>query len=358
VIVLGGEPQSRMDRVCQSALYGAAGDLQVLAFEVGTAATYEPDMRSALRRALQVSLGLHPVDGAAGARVKPEMKAELDDFPSVGAFDLAIESQGGGGPYLAVFELKWCRGPNDVWMCLWDVAKTGLAAATGRANAGYVIAGAPVEEWERRPLVAPLFDGVEFRPARVNEEYEKPWAFLLTGAKKARPRRLPSKITTQPLGAVRVQAQESYWELRAVRVYPDTTGWVEFDGTGWPKSSESQHQLEAIRGQRWRVVAGVPQTTVWLIQSEGDADCVRALDGRMRRLWPELSFATLKKSHWWQLFSEDLSGAPLVADLLAEIEEIVEGGAEVLGDPDYNLPSLEGRDFDGGDATFHADVEA
>jgi hypothetical protein len=291
VIVLGGEPQSRMDRVCQSALYGAAGDLQVLAFEVGTAATYEPDMRSALRRALQVSLGLHPVDGAAGARVKPEMKAELDDFPSVGAFDLAIESQGGGGPYLAVFELKWCRGPNDVWMCLWDVAKTGLAAATGRANAGYVIAGAPVEEWERRPLVAPLFDGVEFRPARVNEEYEKPWAFLLTGAKKARPRRLPSKITTQPLGAVRVQARSSARRTDA-------------------------------------------------------SSLARAF------------VATLKKSHWWQLFSEDLSGAPLVADLLAEIEEIVEGGAEVLGDPDYNLPSLEGRDFDGGDATFHADVEA
>jgi hypothetical protein len=138
-------------------------------------------------------------------------------------------------------ELKWCPSPNDIWMCLFDIAKTALAVSSNLADAGYVVAGAPLIEWRRNPQVSELFDDGEFIPSRVRDEYEKPWAFLLKGAKLARPGRLPSKITTRRVAAVAIHTAAGDWELRVARVVPEATEFTEFDESGWPAATTTDH---------------------------------------------------------------------------------------------------------------------
>jgi hypothetical protein len=61
-----------MDESFRRALFGAAGELQVAAHEVGVMRVAEADLRAAVRRSLQLLLG---------ARVDPEARLKLVHWP-------------------------------------------------------------------------------------------------------------------------------------------------------------------------------------------------------------------------------------------------------------------------------------
>jgi len=101
----------------ERALFGVAGELQVLAFESGIEQLYEADLRAATRRALHIELG---------RTVVPEASLKLGSWKGTGDVDIAVHNARGEG-YEAIAELKLWRSKKKVDEALWDVWKLGSA---------------------------------------------------------------------------------------------------------------------------------------------------------------------------------------------------------------------------------------
>jgi hypothetical protein len=226
-----------VDDLLRRALYASAGDLQALAAEVGVGGTYEADLRSSLRRALQIVIGMRGIGAEALAgEVRPEIALSLPDWPKVGKCDLAVRPMPDGSA-LAALELKWCRDPSDVYQCLWDAFKVGLALSVGRTNRAFIVAGMSATGWSVRPTGAELFGDTEVAAADLAGRYEKHWKWLLDGS-GSRPVQLPRRICTRLTASVPIHAHEGDWEVRCAEVTVVDAVPTAFQD-GWPVDSTS-----------------------------------------------------------------------------------------------------------------------
>lgn len=218
-----------MEELFSGALFAAAGELQVLAFEVGIDRTYEADLRAALRRAVQMGAGALDV----GLRVEPEVDTQLADWPGVGKADLGVRGAADDG-YRALAELKWCRDDGQIEECLWDLAKMALARRVAGADTALLAVGGPARLWEPGRRCAELFgagswDTRDLLAAR----YESSWRYCLKGS-RARPTRLPARIDTNPLNAVPIHLPGADWLLQLLAVDAPGGEWLTMDPDGWP----------------------------------------------------------------------------------------------------------------------------
>jgi hypothetical protein len=214
-----------MDDSFRKALFGAAGELQVAAHEVGVMRVAEADLRAAVRRSLQLLLG---------ARVDPEARLKLVHWPGrLGAADIGVRESPKSSRYTALAECKWCR-EDKLYEALWDLLKLALASRELELESAYLIVAAPRSIWEKPARCADLFDGIRDGTGALVRRHAREWAYLLQGNKTARPRRVPDIVASRPLGEVAIQtADADDWLLRGATVEPASDGWLKFED-GWP----------------------------------------------------------------------------------------------------------------------------
>jgi hypothetical protein len=74
--------------------------------------------------------------------IRPNFGVKLADWPKVGPVDVAVMN---GDAVTALFELKW--GAGNLYNCVWDLEKVAVALASGVAYRGFLVAGAPSQDW-------------------------------------------------------------------------------------------------------------------------------------------------------------------------------------------------------------------
>ena len=148
-----------------------------------------------------------------------ERPAVLEGWPGVGSLDLEFASK--DGPVWA--ELKWAKSADYLFNCLWDTAKLARAVRNGVASAGYLVAGAPVSEWEKRVDYAEVFNFSGFDGASVTNltpRFAACWDGWRRKNRETYPEELPCPVCTWPEGEVRSEnvAGREPWAIRVARV--------------------------------------------------------------------------------------------------------------------------------------------
>jgi hypothetical protein len=152
----------------------------------------------------------------------------VEGWPSRVGVDVALVPVAADGTLGAPAFLEVAWGGDALAGCAWDVARLGAAAASGRAAAGFVVAGAPARRW-REPAEGPEL----FERGTLTLERLRSGAFLRAWARRAQegapqPERLPERFRIDRFAAVPMDLAGDRWELRAARVgVPAGTPWVE-----------------------------------------------------------------------------------------------------------------------------------
>jgi len=154
------------------------------------------------------------LESASGAR---SAAFELASWPNVGRVDLELPGPTG-------VELKWCRSGDGLSNCAWDVAKLATGLAEGRIVDAFIVAGAPLDHWDRREGGAELFDVDVFESGDLVSRYESWWRFWCKDV-LTRPVRLPKSIRVSDAGRVRVALAGRVYMLRASRISVDDPAW-------------------------------------------------------------------------------------------------------------------------------------
>jgi hypothetical protein len=231
--------EDQHDEALARSLLGAAGELQAAIAEIGATAVTESDMRSAMRRALQMQLG---------PRIDPEAKCALPYWPRVGAADLAVRPDD-PDERRRVLELKWCR-TDKLYESLWDVLKVASARQLPEVGGAYVVVAAPESRWGASPVAAELFDrDHSVAVADVLTRLKREWTWLLAGVTSARPVRLPEIIAVTPIADAPIHVAEGEdWSIRAIRVAAsDTT--IDLVA-GWRPADAFEHRPLAASGAK------------------------------------------------------------------------------------------------------------
>jgi hypothetical protein len=158
--------------------------------------------------------------------VKPNRGVKFEEWPGVGPVDVAL--LGGDAQPTAFVELKW--GSGNLYNCVWDLAKMGVAVARAHAPGAYLVAGAPGDEW-RSAQGCELFESQTWNVPDLMTGYAKHWSFWKRDV-KTHPLSLPATIETQAIATAATNVRGDAWELRCAAVVAEESGWIGVpDGT-------------------------------------------------------------------------------------------------------------------------------
>jgi hypothetical protein len=220
----------------------------LVAQALATAATLvhpEPGDKSFLEKRLAHAVATALYEPFGEDRVVRDRRlvgGELPDWsPQPGTIDVAVVTQA-YEPRIT-FELKI----DHVDQTLWDIYKMVSATMLPTVEAAYVAIAARQSVWASSGDCVELFDVEpredtggydpdEWYSRFLFAHHHRAWKDLLAGG-SGRPVRVPDQITIHPLGRWPVPAYPSF-ELRAIRVEPGESGWVEFEND-WPKAETS-----------------------------------------------------------------------------------------------------------------------
>ena len=155
------------------------------------------------------------------ARRQINIKGVLRGWPGVGDLDIEL----GGKTAPTWVELKWAKQAGTLFNCLWDAGKLAQALREGRARYGYLVAGAPVAEWQKATPYSKLLLGVScHHDATLVTEYLKPWSDWLRENPNTFPIEMPTPVMTLPIGRVALDSAGEPWQIHVARVEaPGTT---------------------------------------------------------------------------------------------------------------------------------------
>jgi hypothetical protein len=194
-----------MDDTYRSALYGIAGELQVLAFEGGIEHIFEADLRSATRRALQL---------CRAGLVVPEAKVHLKDWKKVGRADIAVKK---GTRYKSLAELKVWRVVDKIDEAIWDAWKLASAYKESLAPYVYLIAFGPTEHWQSGHKLLGLWTDRTWNTRELWEEWSSVMVQWMADDKG--PSVLPAGMKTTLIGSIPVQhSAGDPWLLGCTRI--------------------------------------------------------------------------------------------------------------------------------------------
>jgi hypothetical protein len=129
-----------------------------------------------------------------------------------------LEIQTDGPP--AWVELKWAKQVGTLHNCLWDAAKLACAVRDGVASVGYLVAGAPAEEWAKQSPYTRLFGFSSHSGDSIAADYEPSFRGWLAENENTYPKILATPVCTAPVGEVdQVDAGGTSWVVRVARVF-------------------------------------------------------------------------------------------------------------------------------------------
>jgi hypothetical protein len=193
--------------------------------------------------------------------------------PQPGGVDLFMTAS---GRLIAAMELK----VEKVDEALWDIYKMVSLRTRPGVQATYVVIAASVAKWRSGTECTWLFDAGEMRvnSGDVFRRDADAWRWLLKGG-RGRPTRVPVEITVTQIAQAPFGRLAGY-ELRAIRVEPFGSEWLQFMGE-WPvghatASEAVSRPVPAVLDEGWIDCVGyrVPSrfrgrsaTDVWLAQN-------------------------------------------------------------------------------------------
>jgi len=182
-----------MDR---RALYGIAGELQVLAYEADISSLYESDLRAATRRNLQIHIAKRVI---AEAQVKPA------SWKGVGGVDIAIKSASGKG-YDALLELKLWKDKGKMDESVWDAWKLASAYKESLAPHVYLVAAGGESLWNSDSAMLVYWGDEKVLAGDSWTSHQSAWKQYVS--KKAGPMQLPAGLRGTPIGRVPIHSPE------------------------------------------------------------------------------------------------------------------------------------------------------
>ena len=115
-------------------------------------------------------------------------------------------------------ELKCGAGKHTLSACVWDAVKLAAGLLAGNAEAGYLLAGAPLAQWQKPILGAQLFDS----RAWWTSSNEIRGAYSMWWWKWQNEPNIPGRVAatfhTKKLGSFPFQIAGAPWELRLARI--------------------------------------------------------------------------------------------------------------------------------------------
>lgn len=144
-------------------------------------------------------------------------------WPQVGKLDLELTAPNPA----AWVELKWAKTANTLHNCLWDAGKVAQAQRERAASHGYLLAGAPVRQWQSSRAPTSLF-GVSCHEAEsLVDDYPSWWQAWFTENQNTYPHKLPTPVVTMPVGQIRCAPPgREPWLITLARV--EAPGYVDY----------------------------------------------------------------------------------------------------------------------------------
>jgi hypothetical protein len=122
-----------------------------------------------------------------------------------------------GRPDLIV-ETKLKEG-NQVFECLWDMAKALSLATQSSVDAAYLVTGSTVASWTRPVACAELFEtGQHDLVQAIDVRYRDLWIKYILGDSRGRPRAVPDLMDVTLVADVCYPVRGVEWQLKAILV--------------------------------------------------------------------------------------------------------------------------------------------
>lgn len=150
------------------------------------------------------------------ATVSSQLAIEFEAWPRLGNVDLAL-SWPGKRPVL--LELKCGNGIDALGECVWDAAKLAFAMQCDKGSAMFLLAGAPVADWERPVRGAEFFADGPHDAALLRVLYGDWWREWEKRG-DPQPAELPQSWWTEHVHTSSLAVNHIEWQLRLVRVFP------------------------------------------------------------------------------------------------------------------------------------------
>jgi hypothetical protein len=139
-----------------------------------------------------------------------------------------------GQPKL-VIETKHKDG-NDVFECLWDMAKVMSLATVRSVKGAYLVTGTTEANWARPVACAELFETGRHELVGAIRRYADWWERYILGDSTGRPLAVPAAMDVALVARVPLTLAGVAWELRAIRVSTPDTEWIHFTD-GYPPAA-------------------------------------------------------------------------------------------------------------------------
>jgi hypothetical protein len=149
--------------------------------------------------------------------VSTQLEVEFRAWPRLGNVDVALTWP---GRLPVLLELKCGDGSNAAGECVWDAAKLAFALQCDRTSDAYLLAGAPVSDWQRPIRGAEFFETGQHDIALLRVLYSDWWRYW-EGRDDPQPTELPRSFRTESVHAARFALDGNDWELRLAAVLTD-----------------------------------------------------------------------------------------------------------------------------------------
>lgn len=159
-----------------------------------------------------------------------QLKVEFAAWPGLGAVDVALQWP---EQLPVLLELKCGKGLDAAGECVWDAAKLAFTLQCDKASDAYLLAGAPVTDWERPIPIrgTEFFDAGSHDIALLRVLYGDWWR-TWEKRKDPQPSELPRRFRTEPVHRARLEVAAVAWELRLAAVVAE-----DHERVPWPRLS-------------------------------------------------------------------------------------------------------------------------
>lgn len=199
------------DKLLTDVVERTARDLEQLASDRGLKKVNErdhlqPSSAAAARSAVK--------DYWPTATVSAQWEVAFEAWPRLGNVDITM---GPADQTPVLIELKCGAGTDAAGECVWDATKLAFALQCGSASEAYLLAGAPVADWERPIRGAEFFSAADHDLALLRVLYGDWWRHW-ENHEDPQPTELPCAFRTDPVHKTQLTVGGTSWELRLAAV--------------------------------------------------------------------------------------------------------------------------------------------
>lgn len=168
-----------------------------------------------------------------GPSLRTQAPVDFDVWPRLGNIDVVLAWRD-NAPVL--MELKCGSGIDAIGECAWDAAKLALCLQREAGGAAFLLAGAPVADWQKPIRGTEFFSHGPHEAALVRVLYAD-WFRQFEGRDDPQPSALPRSWWTEHVHSAGFQVGGINWELRLAQVFVSGK-----ELTPWPRLAATRER--------------------------------------------------------------------------------------------------------------------